>query len=108
MAVGRLRVAGRSELFDGLFFDTKRYDLSPVGRLKINKRLGLDTPLTTKVLTDGDSGCVNVSAAPSVPSVLVEPFFGSSEQECRLAKERIEAYAGGLIEAFELFMASRS
>ena len=42
------------ELFDGLFFDTKRYDLSPVGRLKINKRLGLDTPLTTKVLTAGD------------------------------------------------------
>ena len=42
------------ELFDGLFFDPKRYDLSPVGRLKINKRLGLDTPLTTKVLTDGD------------------------------------------------------
>ncbi|MCK4911707.1 MAG: DNA-directed RNA polymerase subunit beta, partial [Thermodesulfovibrionales bacterium] len=26
------------ELFDGLFFDPKRYDLSPVGRLKINKR----------------------------------------------------------------------
>jgi DNA-directed RNA polymerase subunit beta len=42
------------ELFDGLFFDPKRYDLSPVGRLKINKRLGLDTPLTTKVLNDRD------------------------------------------------------
>jgi DNA-directed RNA polymerase subunit beta len=42
------------ELFNGLFFDPKRYDLSPVGRLKINKRLGLDTPLETKVLTDND------------------------------------------------------
>ncbi len=42
------------ELFDGLFFDPKRYDLSPVGRLKINKRLGLDTSLETKVLTDKD------------------------------------------------------
>jgi DNA-directed RNA polymerase subunit beta len=42
------------ELFEGLFFDPKRYDLSPVGRLKINKRLGLSTPLETKVLTDGD------------------------------------------------------
>ncbi len=61
-----------------------------------------------KVLTDGDRGFVNVSAAPSVPSVLVEPFFGSSEQECRLAKERTEAYAGGLVEAFESFMASQS
>ncbi|MGD2080250.1 MAG: DNA-directed RNA polymerase subunit beta, partial [Nitrospirota bacterium] len=42
------------ELFDGLFFDPKRYDLSPVGRLKINKRLGIDVTLETKVLTDKD------------------------------------------------------
>ncbi len=42
------------ELFSGLFFDPKRYDLSPVGRLKINKRLGLDIGLETKVLTDKD------------------------------------------------------
>lgn len=42
------------DLFDGLFFDPKRYDLSSVGRLKINKRLNLDIPLTTKVLTDKD------------------------------------------------------
>ncbi|MBM4140820.1 MAG: DNA-directed RNA polymerase subunit beta [Nitrospira sp.] len=42
------------ELFNGLFFDPKRYDLSPVGRLKINKRLGIEIPLETKVLTDKD------------------------------------------------------
>ncbi|MBA3060912.1 MAG: DNA-directed RNA polymerase subunit beta, partial [Nitrospirae bacterium] len=42
------------ELFKGLFFDARRYDLSPVGRLKINKRLGVDIPLETRVLTDKD------------------------------------------------------
>ena len=42
------------DLFNGLFFDPKRYDLSPVGRLKINKRLDLDIPLGTRVLTDKD------------------------------------------------------
>ncbi len=42
------------ELFSGLFFDPKRYDLSPVGRLKLNKRLNLDITLDTKVLTDKD------------------------------------------------------
>ena len=42
------------ELFDGLFFDPKRYDLSSVGRLKTNKRLGLDIDLNTKVLTSTD------------------------------------------------------
>jgi len=41
-------------LFEGLFFDPKRYDLSPVGRLKLNKRLGLDVSLDTRVLTDKD------------------------------------------------------
>ena len=36
-------------LFDGLFFDADRYDLSAVGRVKLNMRLGLDAPdeLTT-------------------------------------------------------------
>lgn len=42
------------DLFNGLFFDPKRYDLSPVGRLKINKRLDLEIPLDTRVLTDKD------------------------------------------------------
>jgi DNA-directed RNA polymerase subunit beta len=41
-------------LFNGLFFDAKRYDLAPVGRLKLNKRLGIDVPLEDRVLTDKD------------------------------------------------------
>ena len=47
-------IRAAKDLFSGLFFDPKRYDLSPVGRLKLNKRLGLDVPLETKVLTDKD------------------------------------------------------
>ncbi len=58
-----------------------------------------------KVLRAGDRGFGNVSATASVPSVLVEPFFGSNEQECRLAKERVAAYAEGLVEAFKAFAA---
>lgn len=41
-------------MFDNLFFNEKRYDLSRVGRLKINKRLKLDTPLDTTTLTPED------------------------------------------------------
>ena len=47
-------IRAAKDLFSGLFFDPKRYDLSPVGRLKLNKRLGLDVTLETKVLTDRD------------------------------------------------------
>jgi DNA-directed RNA polymerase subunit beta len=41
-------------LFDNLFFNAKRYDLSPVGRLKLNKKLGLDVPLDKRTLTAQD------------------------------------------------------
>src|SRR6266705_1340537 len=41
-------------LFENLFFNPKRYDLSPVGRLKLNKKLGLDLPLEKRTLTAED------------------------------------------------------
>ncbi|MCC2664065.1 MAG: rpoB, partial [Geminicoccaceae bacterium] len=41
-------------LFHGLFFDSERYDLSPVGRVKMNARLGLDTDDTVRVLRSED------------------------------------------------------
>src|SRR5699024_1693387 len=33
------------DFFDKLFFDIDRYDLSEVGRVKINERLGVNEPL---------------------------------------------------------------
>jgi len=42
------------DLFRGLFFDERRYDLSPVGRIKINKRLNIEVPEDVRVLTDKD------------------------------------------------------
>jgi DNA-directed RNA polymerase subunit beta len=44
-------------LFQGLFFDTERYDLSAVGRVKMNSRLNFsdkDVPDTTRVLRRDD------------------------------------------------------
>jgi DNA-directed RNA polymerase subunit beta len=41
-------------LFNGLFFDNERYDLSAVGRVKMNARLGLDCPDTVRVLRKED------------------------------------------------------
>ncbi len=42
------------EVFDKLFFSDKRYDLGEVGRYKINKKLNLDIPLETRILTNQD------------------------------------------------------
>jgi len=40
--------------FDNLFFNAKRYDLSRIGRLKLNTKLGLDMPLEMRMLTRQD------------------------------------------------------
>ena len=39
-------------LFDGLFFDNRRYDLAKVGRYKFNKKLSLATRITGQVAYD--------------------------------------------------------
>ena len=41
-------------IIDKLFFSDKRYDLGDVGRYRINKKLDLQTPADTKVLTKED------------------------------------------------------
>ncbi len=47
-------VDGARALLNQLFFDPKRYDLTRVGRYKLNSRLGLDIDLETRTLTHDD------------------------------------------------------
>ena len=42
------------DVIEKLFFSDKRYDLGDVGRYRINKKLGLDIDIDTKVLTRQD------------------------------------------------------
>src|ERR671932_645196 len=41
-------------LLNSLFFNFRRYDLGKVGRYKVNKRLGLQTDITVRILTPDD------------------------------------------------------
>jgi DNA-directed RNA polymerase subunit beta len=41
-------------LFEGMFYDPRKYDFSKVGRLKFNIKLGLNTPLEHRTLTPED------------------------------------------------------
>src|SRR3990170_1464199 len=41
-------------IFDNLFFNAKRYDLAPVGRLKLNKKLEVDVPISQRTLSSQD------------------------------------------------------
>src|SRR6056297_2199074 len=42
------------DVIDKLFFSDKRYDLGDVGRYRLNKKLNIDTPIETKILTNED------------------------------------------------------
>jgi len=41
-------------LFEGMFYDPRKYDFSKVGRLKFNIKLGLNTPLELRTLMPDD------------------------------------------------------
>ncbi|NOT70606.1 MAG: DNA-directed RNA polymerase subunit beta [Hyphomicrobium sp.] len=47
-------IEAATALFHGLLFDSERYDLSAVGRVKMNMRLELDAPDTMRVLRRED------------------------------------------------------
>jgi DNA-directed RNA polymerase subunit beta len=47
-------VENARNLLNSLFFDPKRYDLTKVGRYKLNQRLSVDVPEGTRVLTTQD------------------------------------------------------
>ena len=46
--------ASAREVINNLFFSDRRYDLGEVGRYRINRKLGLTTPMDVRVLTKED------------------------------------------------------
>ena len=65
-------------LLNQLFFDPKRYDLTRVGRYKLNSRLGLDVDIDTRTLTHDDILAL-VRELVSLPKRLGMPEDGEIE-----------------------------
>jgi DNA-directed RNA polymerase subunit beta len=65
-------------LLNQLFFDPKRYDLTRVGRYKLNSRLGLDVDIDTRTLTHDDILAL-VRELVSLPKRLGLPEDGEVE-----------------------------
>ncbi|HSZ12505.1 MAG TPA: DNA-directed RNA polymerase subunit beta [Solirubrobacteraceae bacterium] len=65
-------------LLNQLFFDPKRYDLTRVGRYKLNSRLGLDVDIDTRTLTHDDILAL-VRELVSLPKRLGLPEDGEIE-----------------------------
>jgi DNA-directed RNA polymerase subunit beta len=71
-------VDNASTLLNQLFFDSKRYDLTRVGRYKLNSRLGLDVDIDTRTLTKEDIIAL-VRELVSLPKRLGVPEDGELE-----------------------------
>jgi DNA-directed RNA polymerase subunit beta len=65
-------------LLNQLFFDPKRYDLTRVGRYKLNSRLGLDIDIDTRTLTHDDILAL-VRELVALPKRLGLPEDGEAE-----------------------------
>ena len=63
-------------LFNGLFFDNRRYDLAKVGRYKFNQKLNLAIRITDKVaaedIIDAETGEVLVQAGETINEEMAE------------------------------------
>ncbi len=66
-------------LLEQLFFDPKRYDLTRVGRYKLNTRLDLDVDLDTRTLTKGDIVAL-IKELVSLPKLL-DPDLETIDEE---------------------------
>src|SRR5512136_1936146 len=82
-----------ASLFHNLFFNPERYDLSKVGRLKLNYKFGLEEPLDNQVLTKRD--------VLEVVRFLIDLKIGSNERDIddidHLGNRRVRA-VGELLE----------
>lgn len=74
------------------------------GMVKVFNREG-KSDRGVKVLPRNARGAFNVYKLPGMANCLVEPFFGSNGEECKLAHEKIGDYARELVESsYEFFM----
>ncbi|KAJ8135938.1 hypothetical protein OY671_010849, partial [Metschnikowia pulcherrima] len=88
--------------FDGSFFDADRYDLSAVGRVKLNMRLGLDCPDTVTTSRTDDilavvkesvnlkDGKGEVDDIDNLGNRRVRSVGESSENQYRVGSSRME------------------
>jgi len=101
-------------MFDGLFFDSARYDLSNVGRVKLNARLGLSIPEEDTLLTKEDillivktlvslkDGAGEVDDIDSLANRRIRSVGELVENQFRLALVRIQRNALDKMSIFEV------
>jgi len=84
------------KILGSYFFDNRRYDLAPVGRFKINTKLGINPPLETGLLSKED-----IAATLSYIAGLIRGQ-GQGDEIDHLANKRVRGVGELLLEQFRI------
>ncbi|MDR2637907.1 MAG: DNA-directed RNA polymerase subunit beta, partial [Zoogloeaceae bacterium] len=91
-------------LFQGLFYADERYDLSVVGRMKFNRRLGRESLIEYKVMVNGlqsraEAALKKLSEAAALPLPIIQDLVAQLSYGSRAIAENLdEASARSLAE----------
>ena len=98
--------AARS-LFDGMFFDNRRYDLAKVGRYKFNQKLSLATRITGHIaftdIMDKETGEVFVNEGEIITEEVAENIQNSGINivDIKLNDKRVRVIGNGTVNIYK-------
>ena len=90
-------------LFDGLFYDNRRYDLAKVGRYKFNQKLSLATRITGQIsakdIMDTETGEVFVQAGEVITADVAEDIqnLGINMVEVTVGERTVKVIGNGTV-----------
>ena len=95
-------------LFDGLFFDNRRYDLAKVGRYKFNKKLRLATRITDQVayedIINPETGEVLVEKGNKIAAEVAEEIqdSGINIVDVNVNDEKVRVIGNGVVNIYKM------
>ena len=101
-------VEAAKNLFNGLFFDARRYDLAKVGRHKYNKKLCLATRIEGKVadkdIVNPETGEVYVEAGEVIPKDVAEEIqnSGINVVDVRVEDKTVKIIGNGTVDIYKV------
>ena len=97
-------VEAARNLFNGLFFDNRRYDLSKVGRYKFNKKLALSARITNQVaasdIINQETGEVIVEAGNVITNELAQEIqnSGINSVQVKIGEKTVKVIGNGTVD----------
>ena len=101
-------VDAAKSLFNGLFFDNRRYDLSKVGRFKFNQKLSIENRIKNQIsfddILDKETGEIIVSAGEVITPEKAEEIqnVGINIVDIKVGEKRIKVIGNNTVNIYKI------